>query len=429
MTARPAVVRRAQYLMIAGLLTSFIGSEVIEGAATGLVALGVLPVIWVPLYSTVTDLQDSLAASVAKMVEKRDPGAVLVACELADVGLSLVAITLILILGQSHIALVLVGYLLIASILPLIVDLAEEFYLNDIGQVDAQLVLRANTIISVATAIAGLMLARPVGALVSSTGITVILGINIAFSFLAVILRWRSTETFHPQHVLEDEDDEEPEGLLASIKDFLLPHSPRHVFKFGVLSPVFSFFLSLAPAMIATYMLLWLANSGESPLLRLGSMLFVMGLIQAFTPMLMSRLMRKVHGRGTVRLLSIFLVVVLGAYLTVLAVIIMLPNGPSRFFIVLAGLIVAASSVWCVRFAISTLRQSCLTQAEFRTVVGWSYSLTAIGGIVGSWLGYTLKTDSDPRASLLCAAITMAGLVAWLLVKRVTLPAEVSSSC
>lgn len=428
MTVRPALVRRAQYLMIAGLLASFIGSEVIEGAATGLVALGVLPVIWVPLYSTVTDLQDSFAASVAKMVEKRDPGGVLVACELADVGISLVAITLILALGEGYLTAILIGYLLIASILPLVVDLAEEFYLNDIGQVDAQLVLRANTIISVATGIAGLMLARPVGALVSSTGITLILGINIAFSFLAVILRWRSMATFHPQHVLEEEDDEELDGILASIKDFLLPHSPRHVLRFGVLSPVFSFFLSLGPAMIATYVLLWLANSGDRPLLRLGSMLFAMGLIQALTPLMMSRLMRNVQGRGAVRLLTIFLIIVLGAYLTVLAAIIALPDGPSRFFIALTGLIVAASSVWCVRFAISTLRQSCLAQVDFRTVVGWSYSLTAIGGIVGSWLGYTLKTDSDPRFSLLCAAITMAGLVGWLVVKRVTLPTEESPS-
>lgn len=428
MTVRPALVRRAQYLMIAGLLASFIGSEVIEGAATGLVALGVLPVIWVPLYSTVTDLQDSFAASVAKMVEKSDPGRVLVACELADVGISLVAITLILALGEGYLTAILIGYLLIASILPLVVDLAEEFYLNDIGQVDAQLVLRANTIISVATGITGLMLARPVGALVSSTGITLILGINIAFSFLAVILRWRSMATFHPQHVLEEEDDEELDGILASIKDFLLPHSPRHVLRFGVLSPVFSFFLSLGPTMIATYVLLWLANSGDRPLLRLGSMLFAMGLIQALTPLMMSRLMRNVQGRGAVRLLTIFLIIVLGAYLTVLAAIIALPDGPSRFFIALTGLIVAASSVWCVRFAISTLRQSCLAQVDFRTVVGWSYSLTAIGGIVGSWLGYTLKTDSDPRFSLLCAAITMAGLVGWLVVKRVTLPTEESPS-
>ena len=186
MTLRPVVVRRAQYLMIAGLLTSFIGTQVIEGAATGLVALGVLPVIWVPLYATLTDVQDSLAASVAKLLEKRDPGGVLVACEATDAVLSLIALALILALGDSYLAPVLIGYLLFASILPLIEDLAEEFYLKDIAQVDSKLVLQANTIVAVATGVAGMMLARPVGALVSSTGIAVILGINIAFSALAI---------------------------------------------------------------------------------------------------------------------------------------------------------------------------------------------------------------------------------------------------
>lgn len=425
MLGHPTVVRRAQYLMIAGLLSSFVGSEIIEGAATGLVTLGVLPVVWVPLYTTVTDVQDSFAASIARLVEKRDPGRVLVACESVDVVISLIALALILTLGKGHHVPVLIGYLLLASVLPLVVDLAEEFYLNDIGQVDAKLVLRANTMVSVGTGVGGLMLARPVGALISSATIAVILTVNIAFSLLAVLLRWRSTITFHPKHVVEGEDaDNTPHGFLAKIKDLLLPQSPRHLISFGFLSPLFSFFVSLAPAMIATYVLLWLANQSDTPLLRLGTMLFVMGVIQALSPLLISWLMRNREGAAAAHLLTVFLCITVGAYLSVLASATLVPEGKGRFFLAITGLLVGGACVRGIRFAISTLRQSCLSQADFRAVVGWSYSLTSIGTIAGSWLGYTLKTENDPRFSLACATITIAGIVAWVGFKRIRLPAK-----
>ncbi|MBV7411462.1 MFS transporter [Dermabacteraceae bacterium TAE3-ERU27] len=422
MTVRPALVRRAQYLMIAGLLTSFIGSQVIEGAATGLVALGILPVVWVPLYATLTDLQDSLAAPIARLVEKYDPGRVLMACEGIDVVISLLALALVLTLGESYLAPVLICYLVLVSILPLIVDLAEEFYLNDIGQVDAQLVLRANTIVAVGTGAAGLTLGRPLGALFSATGITFILALNIALSGLAMFLRWRSAVAFCPAHVLEEEEEEPAEGLLAGMKHFLLPHSPRRIFSFGFLSPLFSFFVALAPAIVATYVLLWLAGEGEHPALRLGGMLLAMGAAKTLTPLLVARLMRNRQGAAAGTMLLLFLCTILAGYASALAAIALLPAGNLRLFLVLAALIVAGSAASGERFAVSTLRQSCLSQADFRTVLGWSYSLTSLGGIAGSWLGYTLQTAHDPRPALLCATLAVAALTVWVIARRVSLP-------
>ncbi|MGQ4569099.1 MFS transporter [Dermabacteraceae bacterium P9123] len=423
MAVRPALVRRAQYLMIAGLLTSFIGSQVIEGAATGLVALGILPVVWVPLYASLTKLQDSLAAPIARLVERYDPGRVLMACEGIDVVISLLALALVLTLGEGHLAPVLIGYLLLVSILPLIVDLAEEFYLNDIGQVDAQLVLRANTIVAVGTGAAGLTLGRPLGALFSATGIAFILALNIALSGLAMFLRWRSAVAFCPAHVLEEEEEEEPaEGLLAGMKRFLLPHSPRRIFSFGFLSPLFSFFVALAPAIVATYVLLWLAGEGEHPALRLGGMLFAMGAAKTLTPLLVARLMRNRQGAAAGTMLLLFLCTMLAGYASALAAIALLPAGNLRLFLVLAALIVAGSAASGERFAVSTLRQSCLSQADFRTVLGWSYSLTSLGGIAGSWLGYMLQTAHDPRPALLCATLAVGALTVWVIARRVSLP-------
>lgn len=417
-----AALRRAQYLMVAGLLSSFIGSEVLEGVATGLVALGFLPVVWVPLYRTVTDLQDACAAGIAALIERREPGRVLVACEVVDVAASLIAFILVVTAGEQYLPQILITYLLAVSILPLIVDLAEEFFLNDVGQVDPALVLRANTITSVSTAVAGLMLGRPLGALISQRGIVIALAINIAFSLIAVLLRWRSTKTYRPNHVVEDDDQPQRGGVVKAVARFFLPHSPAEIFRFGFLSPLFSFWLTFAQAITATYVLLWLADASDNPSLRLGGMLLALGVAQALTPLLVSKLLReRLQGEAS-RMLRVFLIIALACFALAFGVVSGLEGANARLFLTLIGVIGAGAAITGVRFAISTLRQARLSQADFRAVVGWSFSLSALGGITGSWAGYGLGAETDPWWSLAVSTLTVAALCAWVMVRRIAVP-------
>lgn len=416
-----AALRRAQYLMVLGLLSSFIGSEVLEGVATGLVALGFLPLVWVPLYRTVTDVQDAFAASIAALIERRDPGRVLVTCEVVDVFASLLALVLLLISDRAYFAPILIVYLLGVSALPLIVDLAEEFFLNDVGQLDAALVLRANTITTVGTAIAGLVLGRPLGALISARGVAIALGINIAFSLLAVALRWRSTTTFRPEHVVEA-DEPAAGGLFAALRRFFIPHAPRHMFRFGFLSPIFSFWLSFAAAITATYVLLWLADQSDKPALRLGGMLLAVGIVQALTPLAISRALRAVLGADASRLLTAFLLTALASFAVALFAVATLHASNLRFVLTLSAIIISGAAITGVRFAIATLRQARLAQRDFRSVVGWSFSLTAVGGMAGSWLGYALRAATNPLPALACTTAAIAALCAWVLLRRITLP-------
>lgn len=67
-------VRRSQIMMTSGLLASFLGTQVLDGAVSGMVALGVFPVIWIPLYKTLTEVEDALAVVIAPIIGKKSLG-------------------------------------------------------------------------------------------------------------------------------------------------------------------------------------------------------------------------------------------------------------------------------------------------------------------------------------------------------------------
>ena len=113
-------------MMTSGLLASFLGTQVLDGAVSGMVALGVFPVIWIPLYKTLTEVEDALAVVIAPIIGKKVPGRVLVFAESCDVILSIALLVCILVFPQTMVA-ALIVYLAFVSILPLLVDLAEEF--------------------------------------------------------------------------------------------------------------------------------------------------------------------------------------------------------------------------------------------------------------------------------------------------------------
>jgi hypothetical protein len=125
-------LRLARRWMLGGFLLSFFGTSIVEGLPPALVAFGVLPLLWLPLMSSVEMLQDMLSVAVARWIEGLDPGKVLMTCELVDSAFCLLAIGL---LGRSGLSStwILCGYLLLASLTPVVIDIAEEFYAESLG--------------------------------------------------------------------------------------------------------------------------------------------------------------------------------------------------------------------------------------------------------------------------------------------------------
>ncbi|VEW15500.1 Uncharacterised protein [Brevibacterium casei] len=411
------LLRRAQRLMVFGLLASFLGSQLLEGAVNGLIVLGVFPLAWIPIYRTVTDVQDAFAAAVSRFVERHNPGHVLVVCEATDVVLTSVAIAMILLGPSGWVAPVLVVYLLVASFLPLVVDLAEEFYLSDVAQIDGGAVVRASTLIAVGTGVGGLLIGRPVGALTSVSGIATVLALNVALSFVAIVLRIRSGRLYAPEHA-SPSPEADADGFVVGIRRFFFPSGPGAIVRNGFLSPVFSFVFMLSTSVLGTYVVLWVAAEadGNGVVTRLSVLLFAMGASAIVSPYVIGRILER-NGETADRLLRWLLGLFTFGCTAAVVVRLTRDDAVGSLVIFLCLLVITASSQG-VLFAVSTLRQLRLSSTEFRDVVGWSFSMSAIGGICGAWLGYVLLAAQDPLAALLVAAGIGTALFVWATMLR-----------
>lgn len=411
------LLRRAQRLMVFGLLASFLGSQLLEGAVNGLIVLGVFPLAWIPIYRTVTDVQDAFAAAVSRFVERHNPGHVLVVCEATDVVLTSVAIAMILLGPSGWVAPVLVVYLLVASFLPLVVDLAEEFYLSDVAQIDGGAVVRASTLIAVGTGVGGLLIGRPVGALTSVSGIATVLALNVALSFVAIVLRIRSGRLYAPEHA-SPSPEAGADGFVVGIRRFFFPSGPGAIVRNGFLSPVFSFVFMLSTSVLGTYVVLWVAAEadGNGVVTRLSVLLFAMGASAIVSPYVIGRILER-NGETADRLLRWLLGLFTFGCTAAVVVRLTRDDAVGSLVIFLCLLVITASSQG-VLFAVSTLRQLRLSSTEFRDVVGWSFSMSAIGGICGAWLGYVLLAAQDPLAALLVAAGIGTALFVWAMMLR-----------
>ncbi|PAK93478.1 hypothetical protein B8X04_15505 [Brevibacterium casei] len=403
--------------MVFGLLASFLGSQLLEGAVNGLIVLGVFPLAWIPIYRTVTDVQDAFAAAVSRFVERHNPGHVLVVCEATDVVLTSVAIAMILLGPSGWVAPVLVVYLLVASFLPLVVDLAEEFYLSDVAQIDGGAVVRASTLIAVGTGVGGLLIGRPVGALTSVSGIATVLALNVALSFVAIVLRIRSGRLYAPEHA-SPSPEADADGFVVGIRRFFFPSGPGAIVRNGFLSPVFSFVFMLSTSVLGTYVVLWVAAEadGNGVVTRLSVLLFAMGASAIVSPYVIGRILER-NGETADRLLRWLLGLFTFGCTAAVVVRLTRDDAVGSLVIFLCLLVITASSQG-VLFAVSTLRQLRLSSTEFRDVVGWSFSMSAIGGICGAWLGYVLLAAQDPLAALLVAAGIGTALFVWAMMLR-----------
>jgi hypothetical protein len=413
--------RLALRWMLAGFLMSFLGSSLLNGVSPGLVSAGMLPVAWLAFLATVEMTIDLASPLAARLLSRFDPRRVLLAVEVADAAAC--AICLVLLLGvQAPTGPVFVGYMLGISVLPLVIDIAEEMFVADVGRGNADSVVRFNAVAFSLTAAVALLIARPLGALVSNISVAALFMVNLVASVLALLTRLRAVRLSGtlPAPCSDDESPAAPTadsvtqgwtapGIRRAIREWLVSQE-----RLGIASPLLSGGLGFLTSTYAAYLPIWIAGPGRSRQAILALALAAFGLGRVLGPVAGSRLAGRIGIEGSLVWSLLGLVAVLT---TTGLVSFWIPAGTSSSsgvalalgLIALLGLGSSATLTMLV-----SARQIRLAGTLLSKTIGLGHAFSAGGAILGAWTGVALGVQNGPGLGVGVSAAVGALLVGWL---------------
>lgn len=415
-TAAARILIRARTFMLAGLLWSYFGTTVVEGATPVLVAVGLIPLIWIPLMTTVENVQDLFSAAAARWLERFRAGTILVASEVADLALTGITCAVIISVPKAT-TVALCAYIAAVSFLPLLIDLAEEFYGAEIEHRVPGSAVRFNTILHSALPAIGLLAGGPLGSILAGYSIVVLLAVNAAASGVAIMCRYASLRIADRAELdtpafAADEPDEVENAVHEA-------HSAGRL-RFGELmalrgagSPLFSGALPLATGLSAAYLGQWAASLVQNKGAFFATFTVFVGL-GSLLGAPAARVARRRHSPSTV--------LYAGSALTALFMLIGAVAAlwahdwadHGRTSLVLAGVLVYSTVTSFLLAAVLvtqiTARQEVYRGPRFVQVMSWGHSLSACGTLLGVWGGLALQAQRAPSIALVVGAVMLAGV-------------------
>ena len=420
-TAR--ILLRARSFMLAGLLWSYFGTTVVEGAIPVLVAVGFLPLVWIPLMVTVENVQDVFSAALARLLQRFRAGTILVASEAADLTLTTVACGAILAIPSAT-TFVLCAYIVAVSFLPLLIDLAEEFYGAEIERRLPGSAARFNTILHSALPAIGLLAGGPLGSVLAGYSLVGLLAVNAAASAVAVICRYASlrTEARAAIRLPDSSAGEDDDGAAETDDDPLLRMRFGELMSLrGAGSPLFSGALPLATGLSSAYLGQWSAAMVDDKGIFFAVFTICVGLGALLGP--------AVAGRARRRLAS-STVIYLGSALTAMCMLIAAAGvywahhwterGSTSVVIIGVLIYAAVTSLLLGGVLVTqvTARQELYRDDRFVQVMSWGHSLSACGTLLGVWGGLALQAQRTPSVALVIGALILAGVYPLLFPHR-----------
>lgn len=402
--ATPTTILAARRWMLSGLIVSVLGTRVLDGAVNGTVALGILPVASIAVYGTIEKTLSILSPLLAYPLQHLSPAKVLVTSDLLESIGSAGALTIILIFPRS-VTTVLVAYLLLAAVLPVIGDLAEEFYAQQLAQLGAGHALDFNANVFSFLTLTGMLFAMPLGSLAAARSLTVVFATNTALSLAGFLLRFRSMRTIPTPPLTHQDTDKTPHTRmrLGAVINVLVDSGPA--------SPATSLLLEFSAGLTGTYVLLWGAHSlpfGDAA--SMAVMLAVFGVGATLGPQAGRYLGKRRPLTELIRhsvLASICLLLAMAALARA-------SPAPSHLAAIGAAVFAFAAPVLSrARYVlITTLRQTAYHGRRFTLVMSWAFSLDSIGNLAGLWAGLLLNVTQNPIWGLLTAAATLTPVLA-----------------
>lgn len=398
---------RARRWMTAGLVVSILGTRLIEGGSDGLVALGVLPVLWVAVLTTAGELISFASPAIARFFSRFSPAGVLVASDLAEAGASALALIALLAFPSALVP-ILATYLLIAVVFPAITDVVEEFYGQQLAQADPDEAMTFNASIYSILAFVGIVVAMPLGSVLAGASVMILLAGNLVLSALGASLRFVSARTVvTPALVEQDLEDFDMWGDSMGVRRFL-----TDLFRTGVASPLFSFLTQTGATIGGVFV--YLAVAAEStlePTVALALVVGAFGVGATIGPWVGKYL----SGRGDLRRLVVAVSLTTAALLVLVAAALSVARGEAIWWVGIGYALMIGVLSRSRAVLTTTLRQREFRGERFGRIMSWSFAATALGAIVGSWLAVAMHAATEPRWALLAygaflvSAVILAG--------------------
>ena len=382
--------------MTAGLVVSILGTRLVEGGSDGLVALGVLPVLWISVLTTFGELVSFASPFIAKVTARFSPARVLVSSDLAEALLSGVALVA-LILAPGWTTPVLLGYLLLAAVFPAVTDVVEEFYGQQLAQADVKQALTFNASVYSALAFVGIVIAMPLGNILAGVSITVLITGNLVLSALGTLLRLVSSRTVvTPPATDQDLEDFGVLGERMTARVFV-----HDLWATGAASPLFSFLLQVGGTIGGVFVYLAVAQRAPvDPAAALASVIAMFGVGATVGPWVG----RALSARGDIRRLVWLVLVATVAFLVIVAGLLSVLDAGAAWWTGLAYALVLGILSRTRAVLTTTLRQQDYRGTRFARIMSWSFAATALGAVVGSWLALALGATQHPSLALLVQA-------------------------
>jgi len=382
--------------MTAGLVVSILGTRLVEGGSDGLVALGVLPVLWISVLTTFGELVSFASPFIAKVTARFSPARVLVSSDLAEALLSGVALVA-LILAPGWTTPVLLGYLLLAAVFPAVTDVVEEFYGQQLAQADVKQALTFNASVYSALAFVGIVIAMPLGNILAGVSITVLITGNLVLSALGTLLRLVSSRTVvTPPATDQDLEDFGVLGERMTARVFV-----HDLWATGAASPLFSFLLQVGGTIGGVFVYLAVAQRAPvDPAAALASVIAMFGVGATVGPWVG----RALSDRGDIRHLVWLVLVATVAFLVIVAGLLSVLDAGAAWWTGLAYALVLGILSRTRAVLTTTLRQQDYRGTRFARIMSWSFAATALGAVVGSWLALALGATQHPSLALLVQA-------------------------
>lgn len=397
--------------MIGGFLISFTGSMFAESALPALIAVGVLPVAWLTVFRTAGMVLDMGTPFAMRFLARFSPGRLLQACELVDIALCLAALALITVLDVP-LAAVIVAYLLATTILPLVIDVAEELYIAQVSMASEDAAVRYNSAISSSTALLGFVIAQPLGAFIAEQSVVLLLVANTVLSAVALTARTVSNRML-PTAPFAQTEAGEPRRKSARRS---LWQKATFAFSLGAISPIISGALALANGIIGGYIVIWAASNASNLLAQTGIGLFCVGIGAVVGPLTARRVIRRVeYSAAMITGASVLQASLVVGLLATVALPAQSTVTTTLTWLALLGASFARSGAMVLY---ASARQARLKGEMLLGAIGISRSFSAGGTLAGVWIGLALGVADSPFIGLVFAIAVIAAMLVFMVFRR-----------